>query len=226
MPIFRPTYNRAKPLNSIPGNRGARSNIKKWLFFLILLIFSSLVIYEQRVNLIESFYTGNYQKMIVLLVILFPVLFIAQMLAKGRFYRRFGHTPLTLGPLAFGQRFNGVVHIRRGGKFIRASEIKAELILLEQRRVGQESKRVTHYDCKHWKKSLAVTIEEVTLNIYKEKGARILIEGEIPHMTELVKLDSTIALNTCASRYFWRLVSKSIDKKFKQSWDIPMTVLT
>ncbi len=203
----------------IAGNKGPRSYQKKWLFFFVLIAFSGFVIYEQRVALEASFYAGDYQEMIVLLVLLFPLFFAFKVLAKGNHYRRFGDTPLTINPapLVLGRRFNGSISITRGAKWINNNQFSAELRLCGEVEEEQGDHYITQVE----------TLLKLALKIVAEHGAigaRLLVEGNLPD-DQPASSAITNDISDGASRYFWRLSVISSDKKFRQSWDIPVAPL-
>ena len=200
----------------ISGKRGPRSYKKKWLFFFILIASSVFVIYDHRPQLLDDFYAGDYQKMIILLVLLFPLFFAFKVLAKGNHYRRFGDTPLSISPnpLVLGQHFSGTVSVSRGATYLNDMQFRAELRLLQTSEAEQGDNQNTRVDSL-WKESLTVLSE------YGAAGAGLSIEGRLPDDQPATSgTDKQVADG--GSQYLWQLSITSSDKKFKQSWNVPV----
>lgn len=200
----------------ISGKRGPRSYIKKWLFFFILIAFSVFVIYDHRPQLLEDFHAGDYQKMIILLVLLFPLFFAFKVLARGNHYRRFGDTPLSISPnpLMLGQQFSGTVSVSRGASYLNDMQFIAEIKLLQESEAEHGDNRNRRIDTL-WRESLAVTSE------YGAAGAGLSIEGLLPN-DQAATSGSDNEVRDGGCQYFWQLSITSSDKKFKQSWDVPV----
>ena len=81
---------------------------------------SIVVIYDHQLEIIIDYYADEYQKMLKLLVLLFPVFFAVKVFAKANHFRRFGDIPLTihLHALILGQCVSGIVKVIRGDKLL------------------------------------------------------------------------------------------------------------
>jgi hypothetical protein len=203
-------------MRMISGKHGARSYKKKWLFFFILIAFSVFVIYDHRPQLFDDFHAGDYQKMIILLVLLFPLFFAFKVLARGNHYRRFGDTPLNISPspLMLGQQFSGAVSVSRGAKYLDGMQFRAELRLLQRSEAEQGDNQNSRVDTL-WKEPLSVASE------YGAAGAGLSIKSRLPNDQPATSgTDKQVADG--GSQYSWQLSITSSDKKFKQSWNVPV----
>lgn len=200
----------------ISGKRGPHSYKKSWLFFFILIAFSVFVIYDHRPQLLDDFHAGDYQKMVILVVLLFPLFFAFKVLAKGNHYRRFGDTPLNISPspLMLGQQFSGTVSVSRGAKYLEGMQFRAELRLLQHSEAEQGDNQNSRVDTL-WKEPLSVASE------YGAFGAGLSIEGQLPD-DQMASSGTENKLLDGGSQFFWQLSITSSDKKFRQSWDVPV----
>jgi hypothetical protein len=201
----------------ISGKYGPHSYKKKWLFFFILMAFSAFVIYDHRPELIANFHAGDYQKMVILTILLFPLLFAFKVLAKGNHYRRFGDTPLSISPqpLILGQQFRGSVTVSRGVKYLHDRQFSAELRLLQTSEAEQGDNYNTRVDSL-WRQTFLVSSE------FGATGAILSVKGQLPADGEASSINNE-SITIGGSQYSWQLSIKSSDKKFKQLWDLPVS---
>ncbi len=193
--------------NIIPANGSRRSSGKRWLFLLLLLAVVGFILYESHRELLAHFQAGEYLKMTELVVIIFPVLFVAQQIKKSRQRARFGDVSFVMDPFPaiMGKKFGGYLEINKGAEDL---QFMAELLLMEQSESNEGDNRNTRRDM-IWKRSLNVHTERAML------GVRLLIDSQLP--------DDKPPSQPQKSQYkFWRLYVYSSNKAFKQTWDVPI----
>ncbi len=193
--------------NIIPANGSRCSSGKRWLFLLLLLAVVGFVLYDNHSKLLSHFHAGEYLQMTELVVIIFPLLFVAQQIKKSRQYSRFGEVSFVMDPFPaiIGEKFGGYLEINKGAEGL---EFMAELLLMEQSELNEGDNRNTQTDM-IWKRELSVHTERAML------GVRLLIDSQLP--------DDKPPSQPQRSHYkFWRLYVYSSNKKFKQTWDVPI----
>lgn len=193
--------------NLIPSNYSSRARRSGWVFFIFLLLFTGFILYEEHLDLLDSYNQKDYSGLMPLVVILFPILFLVQQIKRGLGRSRFGETPFFMNPFpgVLGEKFSGSIEIK---ETIDATQFGCELLLKQNVEAEQGDNKNTQ-DYIVWKMPLEIISERSHL------GTRLLISGRLP-------MDKPASQPNGANSYFWRLYLFSQDKKFKRTWDVPI----
>jgi hypothetical protein len=196
--------------NHIPHNGSRKRHRNNWLFFLVLIAVTGFIVYDNKEELLQHYQAGEYSEMKELIVLLFPLIFLFQMIKKNIGGKKFGDTPLIMNPFpaVLGEKFAGTVEIQKNAEDL---DFSGELLLKKtelHEPIDEEGR--TPETRLIWRLPVMVQKERAML------GVRLLVDAKLPGDKQGSQMPYS------DNYYSWQLLIRSTQKGFTRTWDVPI----